>query len=34
VLKPLFQGMLVFVSRPHDNHHSSSVRRGITCLHR
>jgi len=34
VLKPLFQGMLVSVSRPHDNHHSSSVRRGITCLHR
>jgi len=34
VLKPLFQGMLVFVSRPHDNHHSSSVRLGITCLPR
>jgi hypothetical protein len=31
VLEPLFQGVLVFVSRPHDNHHSSSVRLGITC---
>jgi hypothetical protein len=32
VLEPLFQGVLVFVSRPHDNHHSSSVRLGITCF--
>jgi hypothetical protein len=31
VLEPLFQGVLVFVSRPHDNHHSLSVRLGIPC---
>jgi hypothetical protein len=32
VLEPLFQGVLVFVSRPHDGHHSSSVGFGITGL--
>jgi hypothetical protein len=31
VLEPLFQGVLVFVSRPHHNHHSLSVRLGIPC---
>jgi hypothetical protein len=32
VLESLFQGVLVFVSRPHDSHHSSSARLGITGL--
>ena len=32
VLESLFQAVLVFVSRPHDSHHSSSARLGITCL--
>jgi hypothetical protein len=32
VLEPLFQGVLVFVSRPHDGHHSSSAGLGITGL--
>ena len=32
VLEPLFQGVLVFVSRPHDSHHSSSARLGHYLL--
>ena len=32
VLEPLFQGVLLFVSRPHDSHRYSSVVLGITGL--
>ena len=34
VLEPLFQGVLVFVSRSHDSHHSSSAPLGLTWLRR